>query len=202
MRGETDAFANMYETINSNRELEGLPAVQVLAYSNAISLSSALLAGLDLIGPIERMIAKGIECWSDDSRGIFVMLPRLTELAEERRKTALYRMLGDNHIASQNIDNRFTNDSFFGIGRRNLREYLPAWSYEELFAYRHKSTGELYVCRSRADCMRFDRDRIEGWRRYVAPYLREDIEAGRVVYCDYTAKVKLYNMLNLPLTIA
>lgn len=198
---EGGALLQLYETVNRNRELKGEPPVQLFALSNAINLASPVLSYLDLIAPIEKMLAKDREEWTDDARGVYIYLPRAGSVAAAKRDTALYRLMAGD-FAEQNLDNRFSANSFAGIGRRNLREYMPAWAYEELYAYHHKSTGELYICRSRADCMRFDRGRIEGWRRYVAPYLREDIEAGRVAFCDYTAKVKLYNMLNLPLTIA
>ena len=199
---EGPALMQLYETVNRNRELEGSAPVSLYCLSNATSLASPVLAYLDLIRPIERMLAADREEWSDDARGVYIYLPRAGALAAAKRDTALYRLIGDDDVAAQNLDNRFAGDSMYNVGTRPLREYAAVWSYDDLYAYRHKSRNELYICRSRADCQRFGRDTVEGWRRYIAPYLREDIEAGRVTFADYTAKVEVYNLLRLRLTNA
>ena len=200
IKDEGPALMQLYETVNRNRELEGIEPVRMFLLANALSLASPILSYLDLISPIETMVRKGREEWSDDARGVFIYLPHASEVSAEKRDTALYKLVSDEGLIRQNLSNEFVSDSMYNVRREPLREYYPMCSYEDLFIYRHKSDNRMYVCRSRADCIAYSKDTKATFIKYQGLYLKEDVMADRIRFCDYAAKVKLYNILNIPLT--
>ena len=55
IKNEADAFFNVYETINRNRELQGGPPLIALCLSNSNSLASPIFTALNLVKTLERM---------------------------------------------------------------------------------------------------------------------------------------------------
>lgn len=137
------AFLNFYETVNRNRELTGGEPLRVFMLSNAQRLSSPILAGFGLIPTIEEMIKTGQTNFS--TKEIWLSLPR-SEVSEAKKKSVLYQAANGTRYYSEAIENKFANDSFSGISKRNLNEYKPICSIDDYYIYKHKSDGSIYVC--------------------------------------------------------
>lgn len=137
------AFLNFYETVNRNRELTGGEPLRVFMLSNAQRLSSPILAGFGLIPTIEEMIKTRQTNYS--TKEIWLSLPR-SEVSEAKKKSVLYQAANGTRYYSEAIENKFANDSFSGISKRNLNEYKPICSIDGYYIYKHKSDGSIYIC--------------------------------------------------------
>ena len=194
---EAEAFFNLYETVNRNRELKGREPVRCYFLSNAVSIVSPILSYLDLVGVLEKMIGKNREYWTDAKRSILIHLPADPRFQRVKEQTAIYKLLPDTQFTEHAINNRFAYDSFYNVRSRPLKEYTPVVAYDGLFVYRHKTGGSWYVCRARADCPTFTADTKNGFLRNYGLYLRDDIIADRVSFSDFAAKKAIYDLLTL-----
>lgn len=198
IKAEDEAFFNLYETVNRNRELDGLPPVRVLMLSNAVSINSPILAALGLVGILERMIAKGKEYYIDRDRSILVRLPYDADFAAEKSMTALYRLTAGSRYADHAIGNKFAYDSWYNVRSRPLGEYTPVCSYDDLYIYAHKSRREYYVCRSAADCPHYNsQDTQLNFRKNHGIRFRDAAISGKMVFSDFAAKAVMYEVLKL-----
>ena len=190
------AFMSMYETINRNRELEGRPPVRVYLLSNAQRLSNPILRGLNLIGLIESMQRSGQKSYTNYP--IHIELPS-SPVAEAKKQTALYAATKDTEYYKEAIENQFANDSFSGVGKKNLTEYIPLHAIDDIFIYKHKSNGRFYACATFAqDAKRFNtRDNYIFWLRAYGMKLRLAVASDQVDYADYTTKSDLLKILKM-----
>lgn len=190
------SFMSMYETINRNREIEGKPAVRVFLLSNAQRLSNPILRGLNLIGLIESMKRNNQKSYTNYP--IHIELP-FSDVAEAKKNTALYAAAKDTEYYKEAIENQFANDSFTGVGKKNLTEYVPLHAIDDLFIYKHKSNGRFYVCGTFSqDAKRFNtRDNYIFWLRAYGVKLRLAVASDLVDYADYTTKSDLLKILKM-----
>lgn len=198
IKEEAEAFFNLYETVNRNRELDGRPPVIVLFLSNAVSINSPILASLDLVGVLERMIAKGKEYHFDRERSILVRLPYDQGFAEKKSMTALYKLTAGSRYADHAISNKFAYDSWWNVRPRPLGEYTPLCSFDGIYIYTHKARKEFYCCRSAADCPTYDsKDTLLNFRKTLGFRLRDAAIEGKMIFSDFAAKAVIYEALKI-----
>ena len=198
IKAEDEAFFNLYETVNRNRELEGRPPVRVLMLSNAVSINSPILASLGLVGILERMIAKEKEYYIDRERSVLIHLPYDAGFAAEKSMTALYKLTAGSRYSDHAIGNKFAYDSWYNVRSRPLGEYSPVCSYDDIYIYTHKSRREYYVCRSAADCPHYNsQDTQLNFRKNHGIRFRDAAISGHMIFCDFAAKAKMYEVLKL-----
>lgn len=190
------AFMSAYETINRNRELEGKDPVKVYLLSNAQRLSNPILRGLNLIGLIESMQRSGQKSYTDPN--IHIELPR-SEVSEAKKATSLYQIAAETEYYQEAVENKFANDSFTGVNKKNLSEYVPLYAIDDIFIYRHKSTGRLYACGTFAqEAKRFNtKDNYIFWLRAYGMKLRLIVASDQIDYSDYTTKSDLLKILKM-----
>ena len=189
------AFANLYETVNRNRELLGAEPVKSILLSNAQKLDNGILAGYGFIERIEKMIASGRRL--EKTKEYSLELPQ-SEVSEAKRETALYKLTSGSIYAKEALNNEFANDSFYGVGRRPITEFKPLACIDGLFLYRHKSDGTIYVSRIPADVPEMEsRDNFSLFMRTYGIRLRELYALGKLTYCDFTAKSIICDLLKV-----
>ena len=110
--------------------------------SNAQILGNPILSGFGLIPIIEQMIKNGQENYS--TKDIWLSLPK-SDISEAKKDSVLYRSAVGTKYYKEAIENKFANDSFNGISKRNLAEYKPYCSIDNLYIYKHKSNGSIYI---------------------------------------------------------
>ena len=191
-----DAFLHMYETVNRNRELEGLPPVKCVLLSNAQRLGNPILRGFNLIPVIENMQKTGQKSYADGA--IRIELP-FSEVSEEKRQTALYNATRGSELAAEALDNNFINDSFTGIKKVNIQEYNPVVCIDDIYIYRHKSNGRYYACHTRSDGVREfnSRDNRVVFYRTYGRFLELAAANGTLEYSDFVVKTKLFEILKI-----
>lgn len=145
IKNEGAALLNAYETINRNRELKGIPPLQLLCLANANDLSNPIFLELGLVAKAERMRKKGQEISIDRKRGIGIFMLNDSPISERKRGTALYKLTKGSEFEKMSIDNDFAGRNYANIVVRPLIEYKPIVAVGELCIYSHKSNGSLYV---------------------------------------------------------
>lgn len=145
IKDEAMAFFNAYETMNRNRELQGLPPLKAWLFSNANDLGNPIMLSMGLIKKAETMKRKGQEISVDRKRGIALILPKDSPISEAKKDTALYRLTAGSEFANMAVNNEFANEDREQIQSRPIAEYRPVVKVGEVTVYAHKSKTEYYV---------------------------------------------------------
>lgn len=188
------AFVNMRETVGRNRELFGEAPLICILLSNSQSLNNPILAGYDLIPDIEGMLKTHQQKMK--RKNMFVLLPE-SEISELKKKTSTYEGISNSRIYKENIENKFANDSFYGIKRRNIREYAPLCKIDDMFIYRHKSSGKLYVCSINAMNIPeySSKDNALAFYQAYGRYMPLAYAHGEIDFSDFTIKSKFMKVI-------
>lgn len=189
-------YDDLYETINSNRELEGEPPFVFILLSNAQALNNSILARKNLITPIEEMINNNQQVWSN--KNSFVCLP-VSMVSELKKETQFYQDMQGSKTYAEAIENKFANDSFYAIHKRPLREYIGVCMIDDIYIYKHKSNGKYYACSSQ--CLNIPTfSSKDNFSLFYRTYGRQfDIMAscGDLECADFTTKARLYEILRI-----
>lgn len=188
------AFVNMRETVGRNRELLGEAPLYTILLSNAQSLNSPILAGYNLIPNIEGMMKAHQQKFKREDT--LVLLPE-SEVSELKKKTSTYSGLEGTRIFKENIENKFANDSFYGVKKRNIREYVPLCKIDDIYIYYHKSTMKKYVCTIQAiNIPEYNsKDNALAFYQSFGRYLPSEYANGFVEFSDYTTKSKFMKII-------
>ena len=143
IKNEADALWNAYETINRNRELKGSAPVQLLCLANANDITNPVFESLNLIRVADRMQKKGSEIWTDDKRGIQLIMLHRSPISRKKGQTVLYNLTEGSGFSRMSLDNSFNVDRQH-VRPRPLSEFIPVCMVGELCIYRHKSEPRLY----------------------------------------------------------
>lgn len=141
IKGEADALFNAMETIGRNREIQGRPPVQLLAMANANTLGNPVFLALNLVSQAEKMRQRGREIWTDDARGIMLILLQQSPISDAKRETALYKLQAGSEFARMALDNDFSYEERGTTGRLPLKELVPLVAVGEICIYRRKAGG-------------------------------------------------------------
>ena len=144
IKNEAEAFLNAYETINRNREINGGEAVKCICLSNSNDILNPIFVSLKIVDLVGKMAEKGIDYYPDNKRGFAVIMPLNSPISQEKNKTALYKLAGD-EFRSMAISNKFENAKSRNVRHLNIAEFKPVAKIGEINIYRHKSMN-LYYC--------------------------------------------------------
>lgn len=145
--GET--LLHALETIMSNRELppNNLPPIRMWIASNPINLNDPSLAALNLIRPLIDMEIHEKKYMVIPERSLFIYHGGESEIADMKRKTSLYKMIGeDSEMASSMLDGKFKGDTLTYLSRDiNYRDYVCVFDIDEkIYCYQHKKDMTWY----------------------------------------------------------
>lgn len=144
LKNEADALWNAYETMNRNREIKGCAPIQLLCLANANDITNPVFESLKLIRIADRMQRGNSDRWTDDKRGIQLIMLHRSPISRKKAGTALYRLTSGSEFEAMALDNDF-NVNTQHVKPRPLNEFLPVCSIGELCIYRHKSEKRLYA---------------------------------------------------------
>lgn len=195
LKGIATAFLELYESICRNRELQGEEPVKVYLLSNAVTINSELLDELKLTPVLESMVRKGQRRYTDKERGVYIHFP-YSDVSEEKKHTALYKLAQDSEYIDFALDNIFTEDSYFLVERKPLVEYKPVVSIDKLYIWKHKSESIFYVSASKGDCIHFtEKDSYVLFYKNWGIKLRENFAAGRIYFESFYLKNKFLDLV-------
>ena len=189
-----ECFISFYETVNRNRELLGEDPLQVILLSNSQKLANPILAGYNLIPVIENMIRTGQKEYRD--RALYINLPE-SEVSELKKQTANYQLINGTKVADEALNNAFAFDSFYGIKKRNITEYVPICQIDDIYLYRHKSKSMLYACHIQAQNIPVfsSRDNLTAFLRSYGRKLFDAASKGYLEYADFVTKTILLDII-------
>lgn len=189
-------YDDLYETINSNRELEGEAPFIFILLSNAQKLNNSILARKGLISPIETMINTGQKVWTNQN--CFVCLPE-SEVSELKKATQFYQGLEGSKTYEEALNNKFANDSFYAIKKRPLKEYIGVCQVDEIYIYKHKSNGKFYACTTQClNVPQFStKDNFSLFYRTYGRAFDMMASSGDLECSDFTTKSRLYEILRI-----
>ena len=175
---EAEAFLNMYESIDRNRQLNGEPPVKCVILANANNMEAAILQALNCVRTIDSMKKKHQTQYVDRALGLSVYLLNDSPISAEKRETALYKLtMGEGDFSDMALNNSFSKDNYTDIANKPLAEYYPFAAIGSICLYRHKSTYHWYVSETRSgkpkvfennatDRQRFKKYAAQAWIDY------------------------------------
>lgn len=188
-------FSHFYETVNRNREIEGEKPLTVIFLSNAQKLDNPILAKYGLISVIEDMIKNGSQKRVTNEYSI--LLPK-SAVSQAKSETVLYKLTKGTEFYDESINNAFANDSFTGIKKRPLNEYVGIARIDDMYIYRHKHDANYYITYKRCtNVPEFSsRDGRLLFMHHYGMHLIEMYAAGRLYFENFTLKSKIMDILN------
>ena len=148
IKNEGDAFLNCYETINRNRELQGMPPLKAILLSNANDLASPVLESLGIIEKIEKMQRTGKARSTHAGGTISIYLYADSPISAEKKNTALYKVTqAGSDFNNMALSNVFSAANYEYVGTAPINEYQPVASIGNITAYKHKSQHVYYIVR-------------------------------------------------------
>ena len=149
LKNEADAVFNAYETMNRNRELKGIAPIQMICLANANDITNPIFESLNLIRIADKMQKGNNDRWTDDTRGIQLIMLHRSPISRKKAQTVLYNLTDGTDFSNMALDNDFNIDRQH-IRPRPLAEYIPICSIGELCIYRHKSENKIYASTHKA----------------------------------------------------
>ena len=144
LKNEADAIFNAYETMNRNREIKGIAPIQMICLANANDITNPVFESLKLIRIADKMQKGNTDRWTDEKRGIQLIMLHRSPISKRKANTVLYNLTEGSDFANMALDNDFNVDRQH-VKPRPLSEYTPVCSLGELCLYRHKSDNRMYA---------------------------------------------------------
>ena len=144
LKNEADAIFNAYETMNRNREIKGVAPIQMVCLANANDITNPVFESLKLIRIADKMQKGNNDRWTDEKRGIQLIMLHRSPISKQKANTVLYNLTEGSEFANMALDNDFNVDRQH-VRPRPLSEFVPICSVGELCIYRHKSENRLYA---------------------------------------------------------
>lgn len=190
------AYDDFWETVNHNRDILGEDPFKIICLSNAQKLSNGILVGKNLVTSIEKMIETGQKSMSTPS--CFVCMP-VSEVSELKKQSAFYQGMENTRTYKEAIENKFANDSFYGIIKRPLKEYKGLCQIDDIFIYKHKSQAKYYASFSRCTNIPImtSKNNYSLFYRTYGILLEPAAARGLLEYENFTVKSLLFSILKL-----
>lgn len=196
LKNEADALFNAYETMNRNREIKGISPIQMVCLANANDITNPVFESLHLIRIADRMQKGNTDRWTDEKRGIQLIMLHRSPISRQKANTVLYNLTEGTDFATMAIDNDFNIDRQH-IKPRPLSEYIPVCMIGELCIYRHKSENRLYCSThlagvfnrkfsvSDSDKIHYQRTYRNHWSMYISRQVDFDDVLSEKLFVKY-----------------
>ena len=150
------AFANVLESLNRNRELQGRQPLKVILVSNSNTINSKILEVLGVLDIVDSMNRTGQYYKSVNG---LIAVYRYVDSPVSRRKqnSALYQVIKHADFQNMALQNEFAESDYENVQSRPLAEYTPVCSYGNCTVYKHKSRLEYYVIKGIKAADRYDK---------------------------------------------
>lgn len=186
------AFANVIESLNRNRELQGREPLKVILITNANSMNSKILAYMNCVDVIDGMIRHDQKFKS--VRGLVAIFRFVdSPVSEKKKSTVLYQVMQNSEFTDMSLDNKFSESDFENVQPKPLQEFKPVCSVGNCIIMRHKSKREYY-------CIAGNNSTIEHYekmplslkafqRKYY--YIYGALLDGKVFYQNVSVKMEI-----------
>lgn len=185
---EGAAIADLYETVNRNRELKGEEPVKLICLSNSNAGNNPLFTYFGLINIYANLQKKKKEVYINDKRGCCIVRYDASPVSAAKRETALYRFAKNTAYYDMAIDNVAEDITEFHQAKVNIQEYDPVVKIGSIVIYKHKAKRLFYVCTSMMGTCR----EIEGDEKGIIVFrhdywtLKEHYVNNHIQFHDYS----------------
>lgn len=148
IKNEADAFYNMVESVNRNRELLGHEPILYIACANANNIYNPYFISLNIIQNIELAMYEGSNRYIDYERGLqVVVLKASNEYIEKKKQTALYKLTSGTEFEKMALLNEFSYNDFSQVKKNvSVAGYVPILKIDNIVVWRKKGE-KRYICR-------------------------------------------------------
>lgn len=196
---EGDAILNAYETINRNRELDGLPPCRFYLLANSNDIYNDLFITLGVVDDVEKMLQKGIADKYYYDRGLAIhLLSDTSEFIKKKKETALYKLAKDTSFSDMALSNKFAYNDFSDITYKRLTGYRPICSFDnEIFLYEKKGSGEVHCSYAKANCIdfRLNEQGIRNFNQNFGTRVYQIFVNGNITFESYAIKQTILDIL-------
>lgn len=197
LKREGFLLLHMLETINRNRKIEGRQEILLIMLSNPIDLSSTLLSNLRITPILNNMIFNNQGRYTDVKRHLYIEKIKDHDISKAKMNSDLYDFAVGTGFVEEALSGDFVNDNFDRIEKiRNLNEYTPYVSIEQVTIYQHKSKQHFYISKIYHKCRyTFKAHEQEKIRKYFYWQYKLMLQRDCVTYDSYDTKVILHAMI-------
>lgn len=199
INGEGDALLNAYETINSNRELEGKPPVRMWLLANSNNLDNPVLVSLGIREKVEQMRRKGQEYSVLRDRGITIVNVSNSPISKAKAETTLYKAIAqDSKFSHMALENDFSYNDFSNIDNKRLIEYIPRCRIGDFVVFDHKNeVGNVHIARIKTPVTKVYPFKDDGIRafRIANENLYYSYLYGELTFDSYETKIEMSKVL-------
>lgn len=155
MKEEDTAFANMLESLNRNRELNGKPPLKVILLSNSNTINSKIISVLGVTDIVETMERRK-ECYRVINNDVCIVRYEDSPISKRKSNTALYRVVNNADFKAMAIENEFAAADYERVKRLPLQEYNMIVSIGDCTICKHKSKNEYYIISGAKASLRYN----------------------------------------------
>lgn len=139
------AFSNCLESLGRNRDLTGRQPLKVIMLSNSNTLNSRIISAIGCTDIVDAMTRRG-QMYKEAFDGDVTIIRYMdSPVSEQKRSTALYRVIQNDDFRSMALDNEFSAADFEQVCNKPLNEYKMIVSVGNCTICKHKSKPEYYV---------------------------------------------------------
>lgn len=201
IKNEGDAFLNMVETLNRNRELPPLNQrpMKCLLLANSNDLRSPILDALGVVDVIDSMIRRGQEHKTVRDGVLSIYLYQNSPVSAAKAKSALYRVANSRDFSEMALENRFSEANYERVESRPLREYQPLVSIGDVTVYVSNADSDQYYVVDGIKAPKQYSTYPVSLRAFRADYfyLWEALLDKRLYYSSASVKIRFERVWNL-----
>lgn len=190
-KGEGIGLANIYETVNRNRELQGRKPCTMILMSNAVGMANPYYMQWDVVDLVDRMIGTRRRWLVLPDRCILLVDMADSPIAAAKKDTALYKSLAGTDFYRSALENQYSAEERSTTKTMPLNQYKPVVTVGRLTIYQAKSSRDYYVTEHRSGTPptygtgHYDLQRFR--QRYRPLYLA--YMARRVIFEKYSDEI-------------
>lgn len=199
MKNEAMALFNFYETVNRNREFNGEDPVKVILMGNSETLNNDIIDTFQLADKVYDMkqgkYSKNDHIYTDEEKGLYFELVKGGRFAELKKETALYKLTKGTEFYDFALANNFTGDYMGDVERYKAHDLEPIACLTNIYFYRIKSTGNIYVTYRKSNCKKYSEQQLQAFRSDYGMMLLNADSRDKIRYADMNIKLKLDRIL-------
>lgn len=151
---EGEQIMELYMTISRAREVQGKPALLLIALANAVNISNPLMNILEVTDIFAELNGTTAPYFYDIDRMILCrMLTDNDAFREKQKESKIFKAMANTSWGQMAFENSFSFNDFSNVTRQNLKGFKPVtgFQYKLHKYYVYMKDGYYYACTKRHD---------------------------------------------------